>query len=380
METTRVGFLVSGASLGGAERQLLRFLAKCDRRQIVPVVLTVLAANSPLAHCHSDYASELRNIDVLHVAIGAERFSDAVALARTLRSLQRMNLDVIQTIGLRVDLLVRPFRRALGIRRLVSSIRGLERQRPAWAFALDGLTSPLVDLYISNTEAGRDEFVKRARIRPEKIAVVPNGIDADYVVLSTDMRTRGQARRALRATEDEAVVTCVANMTPTKGIEDLVWATRGLRDRGFTIRLVLCGEDRTNGGLLALTERVGISRHVQFLGHRQDVASILMATDVFVLPSHWEGMPNAIMEAMAFGLPIVATRVGGIPELLDDGRCGVIVEPRSPDRLTEAIEALLLDSDAACDVGRRAWERVRRQYSVERMVASTTTALVGGLS
>jgi glycosyltransferase involved in cell wall biosynthesis len=116
---------------------------------------------------------------------------------------------------------------------------------------------------------------------------------------------------------------------------------------------------------------LGLADVVTFAGIRSDVPQILAALDVFVLPSLWEGMPNAILEAMAAGLPVVATAVGGTPEVVADGKTGLLVPSHNPAAMAEAMERLLRSPDLRHRMGQAGREQVLQHFTVERMVAQT---------
>jgi glycosyltransferase involved in cell wall biosynthesis len=116
-----------------------------------------------------------------------------------------------------------------------------------------------------------------------------------------------------------------------------------------------------------------IQEHVCFTGYQKDVRPWLAALDIFVLSSDWEGMSNALLEAMAAGLPVVATAAGGTPDVVAEGRTGLLVPPRDPCALAEAIESLVRDPDLRHSMGRAGRERVAECFSVERMVERTQT-------
>jgi glycosyltransferase involved in cell wall biosynthesis len=112
---------------------------------------------------------------------------------------------------------------------------------------------------------------------------------------------------------------------------------------------------------------------VVFAGHRTDVPEILQALDIFVLPSNWEGLPNAVLEAMAAGLPVVATRVGGVPEVVVEGQTGILVPPRDPNALADALLTLLRDPNLRRRMGQAGRQRVQEYFSVDQMVSKTET-------
>ena len=196
--------------------------------------------------------------------------------------------------------------------------------------------------------------MNRERVPAAKISVVYNGLPDDAF---TEFRPA-------RIETDRPVVLCIANLKAYKGHRYLLEAVARLRSRGRPCTLVLAGAGEQRCALEQQSARLGID--VRFLGAHAEVGPLLARADIFVLASLHEGMSNAVMEAMAAGRPIVATDVGGTPELLD-GR-GVLVPPRDPGALAAAIERLLIDPAYASLVGTRARCWSRAHLGVDRMV------------
>lgn len=163
-------------------------------------------------------------------------------------------------------------------------------------------------------------------------------------------------------------VIMVANFVPVKGHVTLVRALQRLiRRRSLDCLLVGAGE--TEPAIRRLVQQDGLSQVVQFLGTRTDVPAILRQSDVCVVPSYWEGFGNVVLEAMAVGTPVVATRVGGIPEIISDGNTGLLVSPADPGALAGAIERLLDNLNLRERIRINAHRRVAEYFDVQRMVA-----------
>ena len=165
------------------------------------------------------------------------------------------------------------------------------------------------------------------------------------------------------------LVGTVARLNPVKRLDILLQAMMALRD----VHTVIVGDGPERAQLRTVSERSGLADRAHFAGQQRDVRTWLAALDVFVLSSDWEGMSNALLEAMAAGLPVVTTAVGGTPEVVVDGETGLLVPPRDPAALAEAIATFLHNSDRRCIMGRAGTERVRQCFSLERMVQQTQT-------
>jgi glycosyltransferase involved in cell wall biosynthesis len=363
---TRILFVTSGATRGGAERQLLNFLRHCDKSLINPSVLTVLAADSALRRGGSDFRDELAEIQVPCRSLDLARFPSIPGILALFRAIRLERPNILQTYGLAVDLTVRMMAPLVGRPRLVGSLRGPEEQRSSLLFRLDGWTSVILDGYISNSRAGAAALVRRAGVQSARIVIIPNGLDLDSLARSRSLDARFRLRAEWGVPPQNLVAVTVGNIHAAKGHEDLVRAAR-LCTRG-DVTFVLAGEDRSGKRIPELVQRLNLSDRFRFLGLRRDIADVLLAADIFIMPSHWEGMSNALMEAMASGLPCIATDVGAAAELLDEGRAGVLVPARDPENLARVLSRLLAMPADRQRLGAAAAQRVRQHYTLERMV------------
>lgn len=200
----------------------------------------------------------------------------------------------------------------------------------------------------------------RMRVIPNVPAALPAAPDFDGAAL----------RREIGGGGVEHLVVSVARLQPAKGLDDLVEAVARLRERLPGLRVAVAGSGPQEEELRARIERAGLSEAFRLLGTRSDVGSLLAAADAFCLPSRHEGLPISLLEAMQAGLPCVATRVGGIPGLVEDGADALLVEPADPDGLAEALARVLSDRELAAQLGQRGQALVRRRYDVGAAAAS----------
>lgn len=197
-------------------------------------------------------------------------------------------------------------------------------------------------------------------VRASQIAVIPNGLDL----------ARFHPRR------DHAVartVTMVANLRPGKGHDTLIDAAALVLRRFPDVRFELVGDGTERAALVERAVQRGVSHAVTFLGHLDDVPARLAQASIFTLPSESEAFPNAVLEAMACGLPVVASAVGGIREVVQDGHTGFLVPPRDPATLADRLCSLLSQPEMAATWGARGRELVETRYSFDRMVDSITS-------
>jgi glycosyltransferase involved in cell wall biosynthesis len=198
----------------------------------------------------------------------------------------------------------------------------------------------------------------------EKIRVIQNGLDP----LPFERAQRGRIRPALGIGQEETVLVCVANIRPAKGHEVLLDAAHLLKWESFSFSLWLVGDGDLRPAIEAKVRASDLNQHVRLLGRRADIPDILADADIFVLASHWEGMPGAIMEAMAAQLPVVATRVGGIPELVVEGETGLLVPPGDAAALATALKRLLTNPDLRRRMGQAGHQRITTHFRLEDKV------------
>lgn len=201
----------------------------------------------------------------------------------------------------------------------------------------------------------------RLNLRADTVEVVLNGARPPHAAPARALGPDG-------IPEDAPLLLAVGNLYPVKGHRHLITALQHLRPRHPELHLAIAGRGDEEGALRAQAREAGLSGQVHFLGLRDDIGALLERADLFVHPSLSEGLPLAVLEAMLAARPIIASAVGAIPAVLDEGEAGRLVPPGDPGELAAAIEELLDDPAGARRLATRAGQRARREYSVERMV------------
>jgi sugar transferase (PEP-CTERM/EpsH1 system associated) len=197
-----------------------------------------------------------------------------------------------------------------------------------------------------------------------RIRTIRNGVD----LARFSGTSRSRARRALGLPERGVLAATVGRLVPVKDHVTLLEATAALRQEGHEFTLVVAGDGPLRADLMARALSLGLSGRVRWLGHRSDVESVFAAADLFVLSSKSEGLSNTILEAMASGLPVVATRVGGADEMVVHGQTGLLVPPESPSELARALGALAAGDARRAAMGAAGRARVEAEFSLEGML------------
>jgi len=363
MPTSRVLHVINSSEEGGGARHLHSLVTRMDRKRFEPVVATT---------DHGPLVQRLQGSGVRVVSINMMRTRfDLRPVLALRRILVREPFDLVHLHGTRAGFFGTL---ALGLMRrrprVIYTVHGLSCSRAASArvkrlFArVERFIAHRADRVISVSEHDRQSGVEAGLLPPGRTTSIPNGIGVG---------APGQGSRLSRRADDAAEVLIVARLVPQKGIQVLLEAARTVLQSHPRARFTLAGDGPLRLELEAQAERLGISKQVHFLGTVQDTPELLARCDLFVLPSLWEGMPLSLLEAMAAGRPAVATAVSGSAELILDEETGLLVPAGDPAALAAAMIRLLQDPEAAEAMGARARDRVRREFSLERMVESTHT-------
>jgi glycosyltransferase involved in cell wall biosynthesis len=353
----RVLWLTKGLGPGGAERLLVSFAAKADRDRFDLRAAYLLPWKSHLV-------AELGSRDVPAVCLDGRREVDPRWVRRLRDLVRRERIDLVHVHSPLVAALARPALRALP-RQDRPALMGTEHNvwsshHPATRWA-NRLTLPLEDATLAVSDEVRASMPPRLARRTE---VVIHGVDVDAI--ASRREERGGARAELGVSHDWLLVATVANLRTQKDYPTLLQAARLLADAGEPVRFVSVGQGPLAGHLEAERDRLGLGERFRFLGYREDPVRVLVAADVFCLSSRFEGLPIAMLEAMAAGLPVVATRVGGVPTVITDGREGRLVPAGDPAALAAAV-AEMRDLELRGDRAAAATERVR-DFAIDRAV------------
>jgi len=210
------------------------------------------------------------------------------------------------------------------------------------------------------------EFLRADGIPPGTVKLILNGVDLS-ALRPASRETRARARRTYVGDFDGPIIAYVGHLAAGKGIYSLLDAASRLRSGNANVRYLLVGDGKDSERLKRLAEAKGLERQFVFIGRVADVAAPLAAADIYVLPSLSEGLSRALLEAMAMGLPPVATDVSGTRDVIPDESYGLVVPPSDPVALADALGKLVTDPDLRREMGGRARRRVLEHFSAERM-------------
>lgn len=235
----------------------------------------------------------------------------------------------------------------------------LRLKRASYRF-LYRLLSRRVDGFIAVSNEVADAVRHLYRPPRGRVATIPNGVDMDRFPAAVD---RPAIRQSLSLGDDARLAIVVAKLLPQKGHQVLLAALPEVLSQVPELRVLLAGDGALRDEIAANLDHEGLTDRVLLLGERSDVAELLAASDLFVLPSLWEGLPMALLEAMASRVPVVASRVSGTNEVIEDGRSGILVAPGDAPALADGMLRVLRDPQVARTLGEEGRRRVEACYS-----------------
>jgi sugar transferase (PEP-CTERM/EpsH1 system associated) len=244
----------------------------------------------------------------------------------------------------------------------LGDLDGLHRAR----LRVRRLLAPFIDMHVVVSVHLQRWLLERVRLRPERVRIVPNGVDATRF---KPLLQRDRAREQCGYGPTDVVFGAVGRLVPVKDHATLLEAFHAVSARHPDSRLLVVGDGSERPALEEQVRRRGIADRVRLVGHRDDVAQWLGIMDVLVHPSLMEGMSNAVLEAMAVALPVVATAVGGTPEIVEHNRTGLLVPPSTPSALTDAMRSYCASAATRMTHGAAGRARVEAYYPLTKMIA-----------
>lgn len=357
----RVMYVVDHLKIGGAQTHLLQVLGSLDRRRFAPMV----CALKP----HGELRAGLgrMGIAVFDGGLGPTlKGAGAVrVLWRLVRLMRTERVDVAHSYLFHPNVLTPIAGRLAGVSAVVASKRSLDRYPALLPRLACRLGNGLAHRVAVNAEAVARVVAAEEGCSRRKMVLIPNGVTEETLAHSADRRT---ARLRLDLPPDGPVVGAISRLAWKKGVRHLVDAMPRLLESVPDATLVIIGDGPLRGELETQAVALGVRDRIRFLGSRADALDLLAAFDVFVLPSLIEGMSNALLEAMAARLPVVATDVGGNAEVMVDGETGFLVPAGDASQLAGAVLKLLHAPELGREMGAAGRRRVERDYRAEAMV------------
>lgn len=359
----KVLHLCASLSVGGAERFLLGLAERLDRRRFEMHIccLNVLRGNA--------LQQEFEQLGLpLHI-IGTKRFYDLRSIREVARYVRRHQIDIIHTQLANADIVGRLVGRMLN-RPVVSTLQNEPRDYSRHRWIHDWMSRVtaryLATELIPVSDRLRRQFIAEWHIPVDRIHTIYNAVPMEEYLAIPE----GDPQHA---DGDGPIITNVGRLNPQKAQHNLLAAAKLVLEQRPDARFMIVGQGRLDQPLKEQAQRLGIAERVTFTGLRKDIPAVLAQTDIFTLPSLWEGLPLTAIEAMAAARPVVLTDVGGNSELVQSGVNGMIVPPDDVDTLAATLVELLNDEQRRAEIGRAARQRVQHDFSIDTIAAQHET-------
>ncbi len=354
--------LVTGLGQGGAEQVVLDIATRLDPERYQISVCSILAV--PGAQGGNVGRLKDAGVDVMSLGLTAKwQLRRAAALEKLLRDVQP---HVLHCHMFHANVLGRWIGRRAAVPNIISTVHIAERRWRPWRFWLERKTDPLGAITVCVSNAVLEFQSRRTRLPADRFTVIPNGIDT--ASFAKPSRPRRDVRAEFGIRPEAKVVGSVGRLARQKGHRYLIQAVSRLPKPWDDAELVIAGDGPEMGKLRSLARRSGCAARIHLVGGRSDVPDLLHAFDVFAMPSLYEGFGLTLVEAMAAGVPVVASAVDSLPEVLGAG--GILVPPADPDRLAEGICKAL--ANPAPEQTEKARARARERFDVSIMVRNYT--------
>lgn len=367
----RIWYLATALSVGGAERRLVDLANGLNTDQYDITVVTLFDHN-PLAD-KLDEAVTFRTLGG-HPRTGEGQETPVTGAAAPgdyfrlplefIQLLRRERPDILHSFLFYDNIVSRIAGLVSPETTVITEALGFQNTSQRGVLIVDRLTRHLSDRIVTNSESGGQYFAGNG-IHEDRVEVIPGGRDLSPFQEAVPADLEGE----FGISHDAPVVGTVGRMVTRKGHTDLLEAWETVHAEHPDAHLVLVGDGPRRASLEEYSRTNGVDDSIHFPGIRTDTPALLSSMDVFAFPSYWEGLPGALIEAMASSTPIVATHVEGNEELIDHDRTGLLVPSRSPDKLTSAISLLLTDRDLAERLGLAARREVEARFTKNRLVA-----------
>ena len=355
--------LVEGFSLGGAEKKLKELVKFMDRKKFNTVVCSL-----GLGDTIKGEFEKLQDLGIEVMEIPRKVRVDFGLLYKITKLIKEKNIDVVMTTLFYADV-IGPLAGKLGKAKAVFSWETISA--PWWLYKRRLWPYQFAIRYckkvVSVSNATARFLIDERGVPEEKVMVIPYGVNLDKYNTNDDGIEK---RKSIGLTKGDLVVGMVGRLVPQKAHLYLIQAAEAVVKTFPDVKFVLVGDGELHEELGEKTKELGVDKNFIFLGFRNDVDELLSTFDIFTLPSLYEGLPNVVLEAMASGLPVVATPVDGTKEAVVDNETGILVPVKDVEKLAASLVKLLKDKELAKKMGRRGRKRVEEEFSLEKQIRS----------
>lgn len=364
MERIKVLHVIGGGELGGAEMHILNLLTHMDRERF-EVRLCCLFPEP--------FVQVARANGIATDAVVMRHKLNIGIVDNLMEIIRGHQIDIVHTHGVRANLVGRLAAKLAGIKHIVTTVHSvLEQDYPSF-FArqvnrlMERITINSVERFVTVSDLLKQDLVGHG-IPAVKITTIYNGVN---LAAFRQERVTGDVRKDLGIDPDVPVLGMIARFHPVKGHRFFLEAAKTISRVRPACRFLLVGSGQYRSEVEAMVKQLGLREQVIFTGYREDIVDVLHSLDILVISSLSEGFGLTAIEAMAMKVPVVATRVGGLPEIIKHGSNGILVPPAEGQAIAQAVLDLLANPEDSRAMAARAFEHVRENFSVEIMAKNT---------
>jgi len=368
----KIAYVFTPIEFGGAEKVNLTFLRNVDRTrfEIQPIVLIRPWEENNVVN---ELEKEKYIIHKIPVAIRPRNSGrDYIRIIRCFRMLKNSILtsnffDLVHSHGYFADIIGVSAAKVLKIPHISTCHGFISNDRNLALYnSIDRLLLCFSDKIIAVSEQIKDDL-ERSGIIKSKISVIQNAVQTIHKAENYE-ENRRKKRLALAIKDEEFIVGYVGRLSDEKGVQYLIEAGMLLMETGMPCKILIIGDGPKRKELEDMVKMKGLEDNIIFTGFQTNIEEWMSLLDIFVLPSLTEGTPMALLEAMAFGLPVVASDVGGIPEIIDSGENGILVPAANPDKIEEAISTICKDNYFRTKLSEMAKKTIRSKFNINEWV------------
>ena len=358
----KITLIIDNLEIGGAQKQFIELVKNIDRNKFKIIVVALSIHRINLLKELVDSGIEVRLIDQWGKIC-------VPAFVKLFKLLKNERPDIVHTYLFTASLYGRIVAKLIGIPVVIVSERSTDNWKKSSYIWMDRILAKVTDRILVNAQTIKESLVKREKIPDKKIQIIYNGLDLNK--FDSGRGNKDQIRENLGVLNGNLVIGIIGRLSKEKDHLTFLNAAKQIISTTPRVNFIIVGDGHLRKELEDISINLGIKDSVIFMGNTSNVSDVLIATDILVSASLYEGCSNAILEAMATGLPVVATKVGGNKEIVTDGITGILITPQDPDALAEAVLSLLKNAELMKSMGKKGRERIEADFILSKMVKNT---------
>ncbi|MCM8772865.1 MAG: glycosyltransferase [Candidatus Omnitrophica bacterium] len=351
----KICFVIGTLQIGGAEKQLYLLIKNLDKKIFETVLISLRSGRMK---------EDFKKITKLYILEKKYKF-DLFILFRLIKILKREKPNILHTFMFTSNFWGRIAGIICKIPVIIASERSLDLWKKWYHLFIDKILLKFTKKIVCNSEEVKNIYLKRLNASIEKVDVIYNGIEIEKY--EKDEIEFDDLKKEF-GIENEKIVLTGGRLSFEKNLETFLYVSKRVKEEFEEVKFLIVGEGPERGKLERLIQNLGLEKDIIFTGFRQDLPKLIKISDIIVLISLWEGMPNLILEGMACKKPVICSEYGGGKEIIDDGINGFLVKPKDIEDISKKILFLLQNPEICKSMGEKNYLLVKKNFSVEKMI------------